>query len=50
MYRFDDADRSVSRSVVQEIDLNTLLNQIADDVLDDVGLVVRGNDRHDVEA
>ncbi len=41
--------RSVGRVVVQEIDGYALIDEIADDLPDDVGFVVRRENRHDPE-
>src|SRR5262249_28005195 len=46
----DGGDGAVCRSIVQEVDLDALLDQISDNLLDDVRFVVRGDDRDNLEA
>ena len=47
--RLDDSHRAIGGTVVQEIDVDALLDKVADDVLDDVRFVVRGDDRDNRE-
>ena len=42
--RLDGRYRSVRGAVVEEVDLDALIDEVADDVFDDVGFVVRGDD------
>ena len=46
----DGSHRAVGGAVVQEIDLDALIDQVADDVFDDVRFVVRGDDRDNREV
>ncbi len=48
--RLDGGDRAVGGAVIQQIDLNALRDEIRDDLGDDVGLVVRRDDRDNREG
>src|SRR5437667_3511446 len=41
---FDRRRGAVGRAVVEQVDVNALLDQIADDLPDDVRFVIRGDD------
>src|SRR5439155_17022546 len=42
---FDRRRGAVGGSVVEQVDVNALLDQVADDLIDDVRFVIRGDDR-----
>ena len=47
--RFDDLHRVIGGPIVEKVDVDVLVNQVGDDVVNDVGFVVGGNESDDGE-